>query len=45
VRWQHPWLRIELAISAVLADRLTRGPSEKVDEVLGTRLAEKTGTG
>ena len=29
--WQPPWLRIELAIRAVLADRLTRGPSTKVD--------------
>ena len=39
--WQHPWLRIELAIRAVLADRLTRGPSAKVDQVLMARVKER----
>ena len=34
MRWQQPWLRIELAMRAVLADRLTRGPSPRVDQVL-----------
>ena len=38
VRWQHPWLRIELAI---LADRLTRGPSPRVDQVLMARVKER----
>ena len=33
-RWRHPWLRIELAIRAVLADRLARGASPRVDQVL-----------
>src|SRR5207249_3522316 len=37
VRWQHPWLRIELAIRAVRAIRLTRGASLKVDQVLMAR--------
>ena len=41
MRWQHPWLRIELAIRAVLADRLTQGPSEKVDQVLVARVNER----
>ncbi len=39
--WQHPWLRIELAIRAVLADRLTRGPSAAVDQVLMARVKER----
>ena len=30
--WQHPWLRIECLIRSILADRLTRGPSESVDQ-------------
>src|SRR5437879_12429605 len=38
---QHPWLRIELAIRAVLADRLTRGASERVDQVLMARVMER----
>jgi len=33
--WRHPWLRVELAIRAVLADRLTRGPSANVDITSG----------
>ena len=41
VRWQHPWLRIELAIRAIIADRLTRGPSESVDQVLMARIKER----
>jgi len=40
-KWQHPWLRIELAIRAVLADRLTRGPSPRVDQVLMARVQER----
>src|SRR5213594_1872259 len=39
--WQHPWLRIELAVRAVLADRLTRGPSAKIDRVLMARVKER----
>ena len=39
--WQHPLLRVELAIRAVLADRLTRGPSAKVDQVLMARVKER----
>jgi hypothetical protein len=35
---RHPWLRIELAIRAVLATRLTRGPSRTVDQVLMARV-------
>src|SRR2546422_10198006 len=38
---QHPWLRIELALRAVLADRLTRGPSERVDQVGMARVKER----
>ena len=41
MRWQHPWLRIELAIRAVLADRLARGASAKVDQVLMARVKER----
>jgi len=40
-RWQHPWLRVELAIRAVLADRLTSGPSATVDQVLMARVKER----
>ena len=39
--WQHPWLRIELRIRAILADRLTRGPSPTVDQVLMARVKER----
>src|SRR5262249_23566730 len=41
MRWQRPWLRIELAIRAVLADRMTRGASEKVDRALMTLVEER----
>jgi hypothetical protein len=41
VNWQHPWLRIELAIRVVLADRLTRGASPKVDELLLARVNDR----
>src|SRR2546427_9684530 len=34
----HPWVRVERAIRAVLADRLTHGPSVKVDQVLMARI-------
>jgi len=40
-RLWHPWLRIELAIRAVLADRLTRGPSARVDRFLMARVKER----
>ncbi len=39
--WQHPWLRIERAIRAILADRLTRGATETADQVLMTRIRER----
>ena len=39
--WQHPWLRVELAIRAVLTDRLTHGPSPIVDRVLMARVKER----
>ncbi len=40
--WQHPpWLRIELAIRAVLADRLTRGQSSTIDQTLMVRVRER----
>ena len=39
--WLHPWLRVELATRAVLADRLTRGPSESLDQVLMARIKER----
>ena len=39
--WQHPWLRIERLIRALLADRLTRGPSASLDEALMTRIKER----
>jgi len=38
---QHPWLRVERAIRAVLADRLTRGPSDRVDRVLMALMKER----
>ena len=41
MNWQHPWLRIELAIRTVLADRLTRGPSVSVDQMLIVRVEER----
>jgi len=41
VNWQHPWLRAELAIRAVLADRLTRGASATIDQVLAARVKER----
>jgi hypothetical protein len=31
--WQYPRVRTELAIRAVLANRLTRGPSAIVDQL------------
>ena len=37
----HPWVRVERAIRAVLADRLTRGPSVRVDQVLMARVKER----
>ena len=37
----HPWVRVERAIRAVLADRLTRGPSNRVDQVLMARVKER----
>ena len=37
----HPWVRVERAIRAVLADRLTRGPSTVVDRVLMARVNER----
>ncbi len=37
----HPWLRIERAIRAILADRLTRGATEVVDRVLMARIRER----
>ncbi len=41
-RSEHrPWLRIERAIRAVLADRLTRGATEAVDRVLMARIRER----
>jgi len=40
-RRQHPWLSIELALRAILADRLTRGASAKVDQVLMARVRER----
>jgi len=36
-----PWLRIELAIRAVLADRLTRGQSSTIDQTLMVRVRER----
>lgn len=33
-RWMHPWLRVERATRAVLADRLTHGGSEPGDRKL-----------
>ncbi len=36
----HPWVRVERAIRAVLADRLTRGPRRSVDRVLIARVKE-----
>ena len=39
--WRHPWLRIELAIRAVLAGRLTGGPSLVIDQVLMARVKER----
>lgn len=40
-RWQHPWLRIELAVRAGLADRMTRAPSPSVDRILMARIKER----
>ena len=39
--WQHPWLRVERLIRSILADRLTRGPSESLDQVLMARIKER----
>jgi len=39
--WQHLWPRIELAIRAAIADRLTQGPSVSVDQALMARVQER----
>jgi hypothetical protein len=42
LRVEHPCPRIELAIRAVLAERMTRGPSDKgVDSVFAARVKER----
>ena len=38
---QHPWLHVELAIRAIIADRLTRGSSPRVDRVLMARVEDR----
>jgi hypothetical protein len=40
-RWQHPWLRVELATRAVLAERLTRGGAEPRDLRLLDLIAQR----
>jgi hypothetical protein len=37
----HPWLRIERATRALLADRLTHGPNETIDCALAAIIAER----
>jgi hypothetical protein len=39
--WEHPWLRLERATRAVIADRLTRGSCERSDVALATILSER----
>jgi hypothetical protein len=39
--WRHPWLCIERLTRAILAERLTDGPSERLDRVLAAVIAER----
>jgi hypothetical protein len=39
--WMHPWLRIERATRAVLADRLTRSASDRADAALAKVMKER----
>jgi hypothetical protein len=40
-RLWHPWLRIDRLTRAVLAERLTHGPSETTDRALAAIIAER----
>jgi hypothetical protein len=40
-RLWHPWLRIDRATRAILAERLTHGPSERTDRRLAAIIAER----